>query len=550
MAVLIGAVVGTGILIAVLTAVLVVYWFRAEPSLASETEVMDEIIQNAGPPPLPAAELPLEPVAFAKKPPADNDFPGANKLPPEGFKGAVADSKPAFEPDESAMPAPLQARINQAIDRGVNYLKSALNGGPGPDQFSKTTGATALAGLALLSSGVPANDPAVVRAVQQVRTAAPQLRSAFETYEIACCIWLLDRLGDAQDRELIRKLGLRLVAGQQPRGGWNYPCPLLTPQQDEELLTLLQMSLSPRASAEKDSGTPKKGTPRQRPKAPRLPMNGAPTNLKDLPVFQFQPGQPLPANAARDDNSVTQFAILALWTAKAYGVPTDRSLAMAEARFRGTQNGDGTWGYMIPGNQWRDSMTCAGLLGLAVGHGVRQEEKRDPVQADKGLPADPAIKNGLVALGKRIGRPTGRGRLVGADAHGDLYFLWSVERVAVVYDLATIGGKNWYRWGAEVLVDHQQQDGRWINAFPGTVDTSFALLFLKRANVVQSLTKRLQSLGSARDPGAGPEGGRRMGGGALAEVKSGGGRQAGVIKQRAVLAPRPPAMVGRAPEKS
>jgi hypothetical protein len=549
LAVLVGAVVGTGLLIAVLAAVLAVCWFTAaETPLASEPAgVLEEVVQNDGPPPLPAGELLLEPVAFAKKPPAENARPGATKLPPQAIKGGVADNKPAFESDESAVPAALQARINKAIDRGVAYLKQALTGKIKGDQLSQTTGGTALAALALLSSGVSADDPAVVAAVERIRTTAPQLRSAYITYELACCIWLLDRLGAAQDEELIRKLALRLVAGQQPRGGWDYPCPLLTPAQEDQLLTLLQTTSPDRRTGSKEiPEAQKEDNPRQRSKNQRGPMGGVPADLKDLPVFQFQPGQPFPPKGGtRDDNSNTQFAILALWTAKAYGVPTDRSLAMAEARFRGTQAGDGTWAYMIGSSQWKASMTCAGLLGLAVGHGVRPADaKKGADPQDRGLPADPAIKSGLLALGKRLGGPAGRGRgMVGADAHGDLYFLWSVERVAVVYDLPTIGGKNWYRWGAEILVDHQQQDGRWINAFPGTVDTSFALLFLKRANVVQSLTKRLQSLGSARDPGA--EGGRRMGGGALAEVKSGGGRQAGVIKQRAVLAPRPPAVANR-----
>src|SRR5207302_1153787 len=89
-----------------------------------------------------------------------------------------------------------------------------------------------------------------------------------------------------------------------------------------------------------------------------------------------------------------------------------------------------------------------------------------------------------------------------AKAYGDLYFLWSVERVAVVYDLRTIGGQDWYAWGVSVLLAHQAGDGSWKDAFPGPIDTCFALLFLKRVNVAQDLTKVLQGLGGARDPGA------------------------------------------------
>jgi hypothetical protein len=77
----------------------------------------------------------------------------------------------------------------------------------------------------------------------------------------------------------------------------------------------------------------------------------------------------------------------------------------------------------------------------------------------------------------------------------NLYFLWSVERVAVLYDLQTIGGKDWYRWGAEILVANQGPHGNWANGgYHGAspvLDTSLALLFLKRANLAKDLTNKL-----------------------------------------------------------
>ena len=74
----------------------------------------------------------------------------------------------------------------------------------------------------------------------------------------------------------------------------------------------------------------------------------------------------------------------------------------------------------------------------------------------------------------------------------DIYFLWSMERMAVVYDFKTIAGHDWYEWGSGLLVGYQNDDGSWSNAYSGTVDTGLALLFLKRANVAQDLTAKLQ----------------------------------------------------------
>jgi hypothetical protein len=76
------------------------------------------------------------------------------------------------------------------------------------------------------------------------------------------------------------------------------------------------------------------------------------------------------------------------------------------------------------------------------------------------------------------------------------YLLWSIERVAVAYSLSTIAKKDWYAWGSELLLDAQQADGGWTGKFGSGVDTSFALLFLRRVNLTRDLTAFLKG----RDP--------------------------------------------------
>jgi hypothetical protein len=80
------------------------------------------------------------------------------------------------------------------------------------------------------------------------------------------------------------------------------------------------------------------------------------------------------------------------------------------------------------------------------------------------------------------------------------YVLFSLERVAVAYGLETIGNKKWYDWGADLLLQNQNADGSWAGEFAaGGADTSFALLFLQRANLAQDLTATLK--GRVQDPG-------------------------------------------------
>src|SRR5579884_1644029 len=106
-----------------------------------------------------------------------------------------------------------QGRVDRAIDGGVAYLKrSQGKQGSWAGQWEiHTVGYAALPGLTLLECGVPADDPVIRRAAELVRRDAPKLDF---TYEIALSILFLDRLGDNKDRELIRTLAARLIAGQ------------------------------------------------------------------------------------------------------------------------------------------------------------------------------------------------------------------------------------------------------------------------------------------------------------------------------------------------
>jgi hypothetical protein len=222
-----------------------------------------------------------------------------------------------------------------------------------------------------------------------------------------------------------------------------------------------------------------------------------PDHLSILPVVQDPKRQLLqdPQDksealiATTTDNSNTQFAILALWTAQRHGIPMERTLNLVVRRFITSQNGDGSWGYHYlfgGGDAERPAMTCVGLIGLAVGHGLAQ-----PKAAGQRI-HDPRVVNGFIALNKNVGKPVEE--LVNQPMQ-NLYFLWSVERVAVLYNLPKIGDKDWYRWGAQVLITNQDDAGNWSGGqYHGNspvLDTCLALLVLKRANLVKDLTAKL-----------------------------------------------------------
>src|SRR5262249_43150179 len=163
--------------------------------------------------------------------------------------------------------------------------------------------------------------------------------------------------GDPSDEKHIREAALRLVAGQNPDGGWRYNCPPLTEKDQADLMTMLEQT-RPRDPAElfapignapggvgpdgKPIGGPGVGPagrpggaggaggkppapprPGQRPaggaKAPK-PDRLAP-NLRNIPALQEK--LEVEHRGITSDNSNTQFAVLALWAAQRHGVPME-----------------------------------------------------------------------------------------------------------------------------------------------------------------------------------------------------------------------------------
>lgn len=217
------------------------------------------------------------------------------------------------------------------------------------------------------------------------------------------------------------------------------------------------------------------------------------------------------------DNSNTQFATLALWIAKRkpYEVPTEMTLERLERRFQTTQQQDGGWVYGSGGGGSTPSMTCAGLIGLAASYGVVIEReatlragdlggkggdgKDDPAAPGRpvrrgDLTKEKIIQDALKYLGNELAEAEQKGLANLGEKPDDIrtnyYFMWSIERVGGVYAWRTIGNTDWYRWGANLLIQTQQRDGSWRGTY-GVADTCFALLFLRRSNLAPDLTARV-----------------------------------------------------------
>lgn len=412
-----------------------------------------------------------------------------------------------------------QIAINSAIQKGVQYLRNSQNpsGGWGAGTKAGSDGGWAvgyasLAGLTLIECGASPGEPGLQAAASGVRSYGSDLDS---TYEVSLAILFLDRMGEKSDRKLIQLLAGRLIAGQSSTGGWGYKVPNKNRSDIDQLFSALRKLSPPQAATgpssrerpaslglcikQSDDLFLRPAPPFDPDKARAAALASLPASMKKLPVFNdpTQLASEDPKDKSNDalnpttDNSNTHFAALALWAARKYDVPTDRSFAMLANRFRTSQGGDGTWAYNFNKNGagGPPSMTCVALLGLAIGHVLNADPSVRPEK-------DPRVINAFTALSKQIGEPAGQidGRPT-PESKGGLYFMWGMERIAVLYDVRQLDKKDWYLWGAEILLCHQKTDGSWEKGgYHGehpVLNTCFALLFLKRANLTPDLSRKL-----------------------------------------------------------
>lgn len=451
-----------------------------------------------------------------------------------------------------AKPKPLtkaeKERIDAAIKKGVDYLRrtQGKNGTWKQDHIksnkefltdagaSNRLGYDFLAGLALLECGVPASDPGVQIIAGIVRK---RERSLNATHTLSVAILFLDRLGEAKDEALLQSLSVRLLAAQCRDGAWGYTCPSISKRNEKAILETLRKlwpltrskdartptppstggatpssreSVAPARHPSRSGSSPKDAVPAGS-GSPRSDAAGLiPPHLKMLTVFRSvrdskepMPARPTYLDVADTENIATHFALMALWTARRHGVPIDQTLRLLSDYFQRSQREDGNWPYryrngvnpQLITNDSRD-MICIGLLGLATGQALQPgaREGRREVR-------DPRILKSFARLDREIGRPTGDVRRPPADP--GTYFLWMVQQTAMVYGLETINSKDWYRWGAESLVNIQSPEGHWhvrtrtdskwgASRYGKSTTTALALLFLKRYDPYRPLADRIR----------------------------------------------------------
>jgi Domain of unknown function (DUF4159) len=334
---------------------------------------------------------------------------------------------------------PLVDQVRKAITGGVRYLREMQrpNGSWELTEYSFSIvhngGATSLAVLALLNSGLSPNDPLITRALTYLRGTKTN-----STYACALQTMALVEAGFSEDRERIAQnvkwlIDIRQLDREGKLTGWSYGRRESTqPDNSNTQYALLGLHYGKLGGA-------------------HIP-DAVWSSIRDYYTRMQKNGG---------------------WTYSTRGDPFTRgggpSLTMTTA---------GLCGLLIAGaelNESREEYNVA--TGAAANCGVYRE----------GSSADKANKAAAAAL-EWIGS-----HFQCQLNHDTFYSLYSLERAGRLSGLRFFGSHDWYREGCAFLVKAQAEDGSWASTGHGenwpVVSTSFSLLFLSKGRTPVLISK-------------------------------------------------------------
>lgn len=376
--------------------------------------------------------------------------------------------------------ARFRAMVASSLKRGTDYLRRELvdrdhiytNTAGDNEQRSYNSGRLALGLLALIKGGVPRDDAVLLSCLRDLRT-----RTIIDTYSLGNALMALEAYYAPPGEEIELKSGrLKAPAPRQPSAA------------DKKLMEKWVARLLTNV----DSRVDEKKTLR----------------------FNYIGGEDF-------DNSVSQYGFLGLHSARLCGIELPATVWTAGAKHFSDQqvrNGLRTelrlidfvtksrieqnprtrlprakqvqangWSYKAGREQngWAPtwgSMTCAGIAGLAVcesGMRAKLGSRRSSASRE----ATKAREAGFAWLARNMSTRVHPGAMTRHTSHIN-YYLYSLERAALLSGVAIISNRDWYFEGAMTFVLGQDDDGSWPSdhsAERRVTATAMAVLFLKQS---------------------------------------------------------------------
>ncbi len=357
--------------------------------------------------------------------------------------------------------------LDQAVDRGAKWLLENLDLDPKHDVYRSDE----ILLYALLHCG-RRKDARVGKLLDRM-LAARRDAGPFPVYNVSLRAMALAEHDKEKHQLEVARCAWWLVNAQTDNGQWDYQGPQGPPPD------AFEKRASPLHARLRGSGT-----------------RAIPTAMV---IKRDQPARPASPRAGFGrpyrNTSTAQYAVLGLYAAHRSHVlvPQETWTATRDILLK-MQFPDGLWGYIDaedtengfqPDTQATPCMTASNLSVLAILDEVL--DPKDPKVPESAKRGFDSLARGLETLIRKPPNPPGPNQ-PGLPPLGTLYhyyWMFTVERAAILWGRERIGTVRWFDVGASDLIQNQAADGSWGEDHDDMTDrlisTSFALLFLRRA---------------------------------------------------------------------
>jgi hypothetical protein len=352
-----------------------------------------------------------------------------------------------------------EVKVNQAIEKGIQFLKTAAS----PD-FGGYDNSDELILWTFIHANVPTDDPKFKELFQHATTA--QFKRTYKVALLAMCLEEMDR---AKYQEKIAQCAQWLVDTQCTNGQWSYGA---------KLEAIKDVTVGEAVRKDTASVGPGKDA---KPKAPTKRIT-------------IKKGSAPPLNPEAGDNSNSQYAALGLRACHDAGIAVPEATVAAAVRSwkesmfneadrgkakdakKAVASGGGIvaegWNYKTSSTDERapyPAMTAGGLGALVIYAHIQKKDWKN----------DSAVQASLKWI-------TDKYEIDASNA----YYMYALERAGILYGTETFGPHRWYAEGAYAIIRAQKADGSWsedandpkgMTWYGKTWDTCFCILFLRRA---------------------------------------------------------------------
>jgi len=335
-------------------------------------------------------------------------------------------------------PPPKPKSLDEAVRDGMGFLKAKAA------RLAAESKTDELVLWTWIHAGMPENDPEFQTLLKSILD-----KKLVSTYHVALAAMSLEELDRVKYQKRIAQCAQFLVDNQCANGQWDYGTPTIYAE---------DVAMPPPA--------PKGKPPRK------------------VPVTRRREGPP------SGDNSNSMYAMLGLRACHDAGILVPRATIEQAAKFwRDSQSRTATvkgaplasaaegWCYGKHDHKPYGSMTAGGIGSLVICDYILNVDWKKDAHVLAGM--EWLSKNFSVSFNPG---PYEHAAMELNSPHQYFYYMYALERAAVLYGTEQIGQNYWFAKGVSALIDVQREDGSWrTKGSDPTADTCFAILFLRKA---------------------------------------------------------------------